>query len=99
MRSPCTLLLTIVQVFTGILSSYSDSDQGNRVAFFVGSSLAVLGALLAWFALEDVDRELDNEDARWKEYLAEKGWTGASWGDHESRDPKGVLQNNLTPRS
>ncbi|KAF5008059.1 hypothetical protein FDECE_5641 [Fusarium decemcellulare] len=80
------------EAFTAILSKYKDSpDKGNQVVFMIGSGFAVLGAILAWFLLEDVSRDLDDEDERWKKYLAEKGWQG-DWGDHETRDPAGVLQ-------
>jgi hypothetical protein len=48
--------------------------------------------------LEDVSRELDHEDQRWKAYLVANNWD-ASWGDHESKDPAGVLKGELRPSS
>lgn len=94
----CELQLTTCQVFTVILSSWSDPEKGNQYAFLIGSALALLGAVLAWFMLEDVSRELDHEDQRWKAYLVENGWD-ATWGDTESKDPAGVFKDTLTPTS
>lgn len=58
----------------------------------------MVGAILAWFMLEDVPRELEYEDRRWKAYLTENGWD-ASWGDKDSEDPAGVFKHALTPTS
>lgn len=55
----------------------------------IGSGFAVLGAVVAWFALEDVSLDLNDEDEVWKRYLVEQGWQG-SWGDHETKDPVAV---------
>ncbi|KAI6757903.1 hypothetical protein HG531_003728 [Fusarium graminearum] len=74
------------QVFTAILSSYADPVKGNQVAFLVGSGFAVIGALNAWFVLQDGEKQLDKEDLVWKNYLAEQGWD-VTWGDYETPDP------------
>lgn len=73
------------QVFTPI--SNSAGDQGT---FLVGAGFAVVGALIAYFVIPDVGRNLDDEDENWKRYLEENGWV-AEWGDAETRDPKGVI--------
>ena len=80
------------------MNSYTDSDKGNQVAFLIGSAFAVLGAVLAWFLIEDVSKDLDDGDREWKAYLHENGWE-AKWGDHETRDPVGVSKHALTPTS
>jgi hypothetical protein len=82
-----------------ILNAYTDNpDKGNQVAFLVGSCFAILGAIIAYFGLEDVDKHLDDEDGKWKAYLAENGWQ-ANWGDNESRDPSGLFKHALTRTS
>ncbi|EXJ95778.1 hypothetical protein A1O1_00902 [Capronia coronata CBS 617.96] len=84
------------QVFTAILNAYTDDpDKGNQIAFLIGSCFALLGAFLAFFLVQDANKHLDDEDDKWKIYLAEHGWEG-SWGDNETRDPAGVLKGPLT---
>ncbi|KAJ4249872.1 hypothetical protein NW762_012215 [Fusarium torreyae] len=86
------------QVFTAILNSYTDSAKGNQVAFLVGSAFAVLGALNAWFVIQDGEKHLEEEDCIWKEYLDANGWD-ASWGDHQTQDPAATLKQGLEPVS
>lgn len=57
----------------------------------IGSAFALLGAVLAWFLLEDVSLNLDDEDEEWKRYLAAHGWEG-TWGDNETQDPRRAVQ-------
>jgi hypothetical protein len=80
------------------MASYSDPNKSNQVAFLVGSAFAVLGALNAWFVLQDGSKVLDNEDELWKEYLVKNGWD-ASWGDQETEDPKLTQNQDLLPTS
>lgn len=81
------------QVFTAILNAYADTpEKGNQAAFLIGSAFAVVGALVAFFVIPDVSRRLDDDDAAWKVYLADHGWE-ATWGDHETKDPAGVIAN------
>lgn len=86
------------QVFTAILSSYTDPVKGNQVAFLVGSGFAVIGALNAWFVLQDGEKQLDKEDLVWKNYLAEQGWD-VTWGDYETPDPVKTKHQELLVRS
>lgn len=81
------------QVFTSIQTAYSyDSSKGDQVAFLVGSGFAVLGALVAFFVIPDVSRQLDDDDEAWKRYLEENGWK-ATWGDNVTKNPVGVVLN------
>lgn len=81
------------QVFTAILNSYAATPaKGDQAAFLIGSGFAVLGGLVAFFVIPDVSRKLDDDDAAWKVYLADNGWE-ATWGDSETRDPRGVVLN------
>ena len=77
------------QVFSAILASWANEQKANQATFLIGSSFAVVGALIAWFVIPDVNAQLDDEDTKWKLYLAENGWQ-AEWGDSVSTDPKAV---------
>lgn len=84
------------QVFTAILNSFtSDPGKGDQAAFLIGSGFAILGALIAFFVIPEVSRRLDDDDAAWKVYLADNGWT-AEWGDQETKDPTGVVMNRAS---
>ncbi|KAH7175640.1 major facilitator superfamily domain-containing protein [Dactylonectria macrodidyma] len=82
------------QVFTAILNSYDEENasKGNQTAFLIGSAFAVLGALIAFFVIPDVSARLEDDDAAWKVYLADHGWE-ATWGDVETKDPRGVIMD------
>lgn len=80
------------------MASYTDPNKSNQVAFLIGSAFAVLGALNAWFIIQDGSKVLDNEDEIWKEYLVANGWD-ASWGDYETEDPKHTRNQALLPTS
>ncbi|KAI9041280.1 MFS general substrate transporter [Aspergillus affinis] len=68
------------QVFKPILASWGEDEfHGTQAVFLIGSGFAVLGALVAWFVLVDPDKELDNGDQEWKDYLAIKGYH-VQWG-------------------
>ncbi|EME47686.1 hypothetical protein DOTSEDRAFT_86121 [Dothistroma septosporum NZE10] len=77
------------QVFSAILASWTNEQKANQATFLIGSSFAVVGALVAWFVIPDVNAQLDDEDTKWKLYLAERGWQ-AEWGDRVSADPKAI---------
>ena len=69
------------QVFKPILASWGDDSlHGTQAVFLIGSGFAVIGALLAWFVLPDTDRNLDNGDQEWKDYLAANGYANVEWG-------------------
>lgn len=62
------------QVFKPILCSWGeDSFHGTRAMFLIASGFAVLGSAFAWIVLQDPDKNLDNGDQDWKEYLATSG--------------------------
>ncbi|KAH8649822.1 major facilitator superfamily domain-containing protein [Xylariales sp. PMI_506] len=85
------------EVFTAILNAYTDEATGNQVAFLIGAGFAILGALNAYFVVEDVDKNLNEEDHLWKEYLVSQGWE-ASWGD-DSKDPIAVQMQMVSKGS
>jgi MFS family permease len=84
------------QVFSAIMSSssFTDPAKADQAAFLIGSSFALVGALIAWFVVPEMSNRLDDEDDAWKAYLAENGWE-ADWGDQVSRDPSGVKMDRI----
>jgi MFS family permease len=82
------------QVFSAIMSSWVDEAKADQAAFLIGSSFALVGALIAWFVLPDMSTRLEDEDDAWKEYLAQHGWK-AEWGDQVSQDPSGVKMDRV----
>ncbi|EME85995.1 uncharacterized protein MYCFIDRAFT_81952 [Pseudocercospora fijiensis CIRAD86] len=62
--------------------------------FLIGSSFAVLDALIAWFVIPDVSTRLEDEDEAWKQYLARNGWE-AKFGDTTSKDPTAVKMDAI----
>ncbi|KKA21753.1 hypothetical protein T310_4202 [Rasamsonia emersonii CBS 393.64] len=76
------------QVFKPILAHWGDDDfRGTQAVFLIGSGFAVLGALVAWFVIPDPERNLENGDDEWKEYLRAHGYENIEWGDQETPDP------------
>ncbi|KAJ5930335.1 hypothetical protein N7466_005828 [Penicillium verhagenii] len=72
------------QVFKPILASWGDDElRGTQAVFLIGSGFAVLGALLAWFVLQDSNKILDHGDQEWKDYLVAHGYTNIEWGAGE----------------
>lgn len=80
------------QVFKPIMASWGDDElRGTQAVFLIGSGFAVLGALLAWFVLQDSNKILDHGDQEWKDYLAAHGYANIEWGTEEQHvvpDPK-----------
>ena len=83
------------QVFSAILASWVNQAKGNQATFLIGSSFALVGALLAWFVVPDMSSRLEDEDEEWKRYLAANGWQ-ADWGDEVTVDPKAVHMTQAT---
>ncbi|KAJ5912394.1 hypothetical protein N7504_001277 [Penicillium tannophilum] len=74
------------QVFKPIMASWGDDElRGTQAVFLIGSGFAVLGALLAWFVLQDSNKILDHGDQEWKDYLTAHGYTYIEWGTEEQR--------------
>lgn len=71
------------EVFTPIQNSFGQSQKGQQAVFLIGSAFAVVGGLIAWFMIPDMERELESEDVRFRAYLAENGYDIAHYGDGE----------------
>src|SRR5215469_458742 len=64
------------QVFTPIQNRFSDPQRGIQAVFLIGAAFATVGAVISWFMIPDKERELESEDAKFRAYLAENGYTG-----------------------
>jgi len=65
-----------IQMFTPIQNSFSNSQKGIQAVFLIGSAFAVVGGIIAWTMIPDKERDLESEDARFRAYLAENGYSG-----------------------
>ncbi|KIW89724.1 uncharacterized protein Z519_09880 [Cladophialophora bantiana CBS 173.52] len=64
------------QVFTPIQNSFSDTQKGTQAVFLIGAGFAAAGGIISWIFIPDRDRELESEDANFREYLAAHGYEG-----------------------
>lgn len=78
------------QVFIPIQNSFGDANKGVQGVFLIGAAFAMTGAIISWFLIPDKERDLENEDALFREYLAQHGYAGV-FGD--------VDKNNATNAS
>lgn len=77
-------------VFNRILAHYATPEedtttQGLRVVVFVGAGLSLLGALITFmFIPGDHDRNLQNEDIRFREFLMMHGVSSESFDEPDA---------------
>ncbi|KAH0846130.1 hypothetical protein FOPE_12680 [Fonsecaea pedrosoi] len=64
------------QVFTPIQDSFGDTQKGTQAVFLIGAGFAAAGGIISWIFIPDRDRELESEDAKFREYLAAHGYEG-----------------------
>ena len=69
------------EVFTPIQNSFSSTEKGQQAVFLIGSAFTIVGALIAWFLIPGMSRELETEDAKFKAYLEENGYDISSYGE------------------
>ncbi|OOF99911.1 hypothetical protein ASPCADRAFT_402571 [Aspergillus carbonarius ITEM 5010] len=69
------------EVFTPIQNSFSSTEKGQQAVFLIGSAFTIVGALIAWFLIPDMSRELETEDAKFKAYLEENRYDISSYGE------------------
>lgn len=62
------------QVFTPIQNSFDSAENGVRGVFLIGAAFAAVGAIVAWFLIPDMSRDLENEDIKFREYLRQNGF-------------------------
>ncbi|OAQ60125.1 metabolite transport protein [Pochonia chlamydosporia 170] len=64
------------QVFIPIQNSFGDANKGVQGVFLIGAAFAMTGAAISWFLIPDKERDLENEDILFREYLAQHGYAG-----------------------
>lgn len=62
------------QVFTPIQDSFDSTQKGVQAVFLIGAAFALVGAIIAWTLIPDMERGLESEDVRFRAYLAENGF-------------------------
>lgn len=62
------------QVFTPIQDSFDNAQKGVQGVFLIGAAFALVGAIIAWTLIPDMERDLESEDVRFRAYLAENGF-------------------------
>lgn len=76
------------EVFTPIQDSFESTEKGQQAVFVIGAAFTVVGGLIAWFMIPDMSRELETEDARFRAYLEENGYTVSQYGEALVIDPR-----------
>ncbi|KIH91989.1 hypothetical protein SPBR_01592 [Sporothrix brasiliensis 5110] len=61
-------------------NSFPDAEKGIQGVFLIGAAFATVGGLISWFLIPSMDKELENEDTRFRVYLEQNGFKG-SFGD------------------
>lgn len=64
------------EVFTPIQDSFHSDQKGIQGVFLIGAAFAVVGGIIAWIFIPDRNRDLESEDASFRAYLEENGYTG-----------------------
>jgi len=62
------------QVFTPIQESFSDGFAGVQAVFLIGAAFAAVGGIISWTLIPDKERDLEDEDAKFRAYLLEHGY-------------------------
>lgn len=68
------------QVFTPIQDSLGSGQKGQQGVFLIGSAFAVVGGIIAWVLIPDMERDLEGEDVRFRRYLEENGFDTSTLG-------------------
>ncbi|KAK3677901.1 hypothetical protein LTR78_001996 [Recurvomyces mirabilis] len=63
------------EVFTPIQDSFDSDQKGVQAVFLIGAAFAAVGGIIAWTLIPNRERDLEGEDVRFREYLAEHGYT------------------------
>ena len=71
-----TFRLTILKVFTPIQNSFDSEFQGVQAVFLIGAAFAATGGIIAWTLIPNRERDLECEDARFRAYLEDHGFSG-----------------------
>lgn len=75
------------QVFTPIQDSFESDFKGVQAVFLIGAAFAAVGGILSWTLIPDRSRDLEDEAAYFRAYLAEHGFD-TEFGEHLERELK-----------
>ena len=79
------------QVFTPIQDSLGSGQKGQQGVFLIGSAFAIVGGIIAWVFIPDMERDLEGEDVRFRRYLEENGFdTSELGGESWTEEVKGT---------
>ncbi|KAF2162655.1 hypothetical protein M409DRAFT_68955 [Zasmidium cellare ATCC 36951] len=62
------------QVFTPIQNSFDTDFKGVQAVFLIGAAFAAVGGIIAYTLIPNRERDLEDEDAKFRAYLAEHGF-------------------------
>ncbi|KAH8653096.1 major facilitator superfamily domain-containing protein [Tricladium varicosporioides] len=79
------------EMFTPILHSFSSPKEGQRAVFLIGSGFALIGSVLSWFLLPDMEKSLETEDERFRKVLIERGYSIDAFGEGLERTMRGSV--------
>ena len=63
------------QVFKPIQASFDNSFDGVRAVFLIGAAFAATGGIISYTLIPDRDKDLESEDAKFRAYLEEHGFS------------------------
>lgn len=79
------------QVFTPIQTSLGSGQKGQQGVFVIGSAFAIVGGIIAWVFIPDMERDLEGEDVKFRRYLEENGFdTSGLGGQSLTEEAKGT---------
>lgn len=64
------------QVFTPIQDSFDDTFKGTQAVFLIGAAFAAVGGIISWTLIPNREKDLENEDALFRQYLVDSGYSG-----------------------
>ena len=76
------------QVFTPIQNSFDGEYEGVQAVFLIGAAFAATGGIIAYTLIPDRERDLESEDARFRAYLEEHGFS-SEFGETLDQEIKG----------
>lgn len=68
------------QVFMPIQDSLGGGQKGQQGVFLIGSAFAIVGGMITWVFIPDMERDLEGEDVRFRRYLGENGFDTSGLG-------------------
>ncbi|KAL1407795.1 hypothetical protein Q8F55_007230 [Vanrija albida] len=69
------------QVFTPIQNAFEDEFRGQQAVFLIGSAVSILGGIVTYLCIPNMDDQLENEDMAWRAYLEENGVDTTGMGE------------------